>query len=108
VSTELDCLVAELVMATGFSLSFCWGIDPSTINNFEHLLLVQRGVELSFLIQSSMVLYVFLVYIFSVGSDPRVVGLSCDTLACDDIASLHCIALSVHGVSTCCRAFGML
>ena len=50
VSTELDCLVAKLVMATGFSLSFHWGIDSSTIDDFETLLMVQRGVELSFLI----------------------------------------------------------
>jgi len=39
-STELDRLVAKLVMATGFSLSFHWGIDPSTINGFESLLMV--------------------------------------------------------------------
>jgi len=34
-STELGCLVARLVMATSFSLSFHWGIDPSTIDDFE-------------------------------------------------------------------------
>jgi len=47
-------------------------------------------------------------YIFLVGSDPRVVRLSYDILMHDDVAPLHCVALSFHGVSTCCRAFGTL
>ena len=80
VSTELDRLVAELVMATGFSLSFYWGIDPSTIDDFETLLMVRRGVELSFLIQLSIAMYVFLGFVFIVGRDPRVVRPSCDIM----------------------------
>jgi len=55
-----------------------------------------------------MVITVCIFSIFLVGRDPRIVMLSCDTLMCDDVAPLCCVVLSVHGVSTCHRAFVIL